>query len=156
MALNIGDVAADFTLPTDQINQEVTLSKLRGKKVVLFFYPKDETPGCTKEACDFRDSFAEFKQHGVEVFGISRDSAQSHAKFKEKYSLPFPLLVDSRGDVCEAYSVIDRKSLLSKTFLGMERATFLIDENGVIQGVWRKVKVTGHVDEVIDKIIASS
>lgn len=151
MSVAIGDVAPDFTLVSDD-NQPVTLSGLRGKKVVLFFYPKDETPGCTKEACDFRDNFNRFKQHDVEVFGISRDSVKSHLKFKEKHALPFSLLVDDSGDVCAAYSVIDRSSLLSKTFLGIERATFLIHEDGTIQDVWRKVKVDGHVDDILQKI----
>jgi thioredoxin-dependent peroxiredoxin len=147
--LVIGDQAPDFTLPTDQ-DQSITLSHLRGKKVVLYFYPKDQTPGCTKEACDFRDQFAQFKQHGVEVFGISKDSVKSHQKFKEKHSLPFTLLVDENGDVCEAYGVINKKSLFGKTFLGIERRTFLIDEKGKIAAIWRKVKVNGHVEQVLN------
>ncbi len=150
MTLNIGDMAPDFTLPTDVENKEVTLSKLRGKKVVLYFYPKDNTPGCTKEACDFRDNFAALKKQGVEVFGISKDSVKSHTKFKEKYSLPFTLLVDANADVCEAYGVVNKKSLFGKTFLGIERSTFLIDEKGAIIAIWRKVKVPGHVEQVLN------
>src|SRR6188474_1694382 len=111
MTLKIGDAAPDFTLPTDAENKDITLSQLHGKKVILYFYPKDNTPGCTKQACDFRDNFAAFKKDGVEVFGISKDNAKSHTKFKEKYNLPFTLLVDANADVCEAYGVINKKSL---------------------------------------------
>jgi thioredoxin-dependent peroxiredoxin len=150
MQLNIGDKAPDFTLETDAGNK-ITLSKLRGKKVVLYFYPKDNTPGCTKEACDFRDNFAKFKTRGIEIFGISKDNAKNHIKFKEKYALPFTLLVDSNADVCEAYGIINKKSLFGKTFLGIERATFLIDEKGMISAIWRKVKVRGHVEQVLNE-----
>lgn len=152
MSLAVGEKAPDFTLPTDDDGKEVTLSKLQGKKVVLFFYPKDNTPGCTREACDFRDNFSEFKKLGVEVFGISRDSAKSHAKFKEKHALPYPLLVDANGDVCAAYGVIDKKSLFGKTFLGVNRSTFLIDEKGNIQAIWRKVSVSNHVQTVLQAV----
>ena len=149
--LNIGDQAPEFTLASDQ-NQNVSLKDLRGKKVILFFYPKDNTPGCTKEACDFRDNFAAFKKSGALVFGISKDSAKAHTKFKEKYSLPFTLLVDANADVCEAYGVVNKKSLFGKTFLGIERSTFLIDTKGVIRAIWRKVKVPGHVEQIVDEL----
>lgn len=152
MALSIGDKAPDFTLATDADGQQITLSKLHGKKVILYFYPKDNTPGCTKEACDFRDNFSRFKTAGVEVFGISKDSSKAHQKFKEKYELPFTLLVDHHADVCEAYGVVDKKSLFGKTFLGIKRSTFLIDENGNIRAIWRNVKVTGHVEQVLNEI----
>jgi peroxiredoxin Q/BCP len=152
MALVIGDKAPDFTLPMDGDSQSVTLSKLKGKKVVLYFYPKDNTPGCTKEACDFRDHFAKFKKFDVEIFGVSKDSAKAHSKFKEKYGLPFNLLVDANADVCEAYGVINKKSLFGKTFLGIQRSTFLIDEKGIIRAIWRKVKVTGHVEQVLNEL----
>lgn len=152
MTLNIGDKAPDFTLPTDEDGKDITLSKLHGKKVVLYFYPKDNTPGCTKEACDFRDNFAAFKKHGVDVFGISKDSAKAHTKFKEKYTLPFTLLVDDNADVCEAYGVINKKSMFGKTFLGIQRSTFLIDEKGIIRAIWRKVKVPGHVEQVLNEL----
>lgn len=151
MTLKIGDLAPDFTLLNDE-NQNVTLTKLRGKKVVLYFYPKDMTPGCTKESCDFRDHFAQFKTHNVEVLGISKDNAKTHTKFKEKYSLPFTLLVDGNADVCEAYGVIDKKSMFGKTFLGIQRSTFLIDEKGIIRAIWRKVKVSGHVEQVLNEL----
>lgn len=151
MTLAIGDAAPDFTLTADDAKQ-VTLSSLRGKKIVLYFYPKDNTPGCTKESCDFRDHFTVFKKHGVEIFGISKDSAKSHTKFKEKYALPFTLLVDDQADVCEAYGVINKKSMFGKTFLGIQRSTFLIDEKGIIRAIWRKVKVPGHVEQVLNEL----
>lgn len=152
MTLKIGDLAPDFLLPTDLENKEVKLSELRGKKVVLYFYPKDDTPGCTKEACDFRDHFDRFLSQDVQVFGISKDSTKKHAKFKTKYNLPFTLLVDAHADVCEAYGVVNKKSMFGKTFLGIERSTFLIDEQGVIRAIWRKVKVPGHVEQVLNEI----
>ena len=151
MALAIGDKATDFTLP-DENENNITLSKLHGKKVVLYFYPKDNTPGCTKEACDFRDTFTTFKKNDALVFGISKDSAKAHTKFKEKYALPFSLLVDNNADVCEAYGVINKKSLFGKTFLGIQRSTFLIDEKGIIRAIWRKVKVPGHVEQVLEEL----
>lgn len=149
--LNIGDKAPDFSLATDE-GDTISLNKLCGKKFVLYFYPKDSTPGCTKEACDFRDNFATFKKHGVEVFGVSKDSAKSHTQFKEKYALPFTLLVDDNADMCEAYGVINKKSMFGKTFLGIQRSTFLIDEKGVIRAIWRKVKVPGHVEEILNEL----
>jgi len=151
MTLAIGDKAPDFSL-LDENEKTVTLSNLRGKKIVLFFYPKDNTPGCTKEACDFRDTFSQFKKQGVEVFGISKDNAKAHAKFITKYSLPFSLLVDDNADVCQAYGVINKKSMFGKTFLGIQRSTFLIDEKGIISAIWRKVKVPGHVEQVLEKL----
>lgn len=151
MTLNIGDKAPDFTLTTDA-EKEFTLSKLQGKKVILYFYPKDNTPGCTRQACDFRDHFGEFNAHGVEIIGISKDSTKNHTKFKQKYTLPFTLLVDANADVCEAYGVINKKSLFGKTFLGIQRSTFLIDEKGIIRNLWRKVKVQGHVEQILDEI----
>lgn len=152
MALNIGDKAPNFTLPTDVANQTVSLSQLQGKKVVLYFYPKDHTPGCTKEACDFRDQFSQFADRNTLVFGISKDSTKTHASFKTKHALPFTLLVDANADVCEAYGVINKKSMFGKTFLGIQRSTFLIDEKGYIQAIWRKVKVPGHVEQVLNEL----
>ncbi|MBV9575663.1 MAG: thioredoxin-dependent thiol peroxidase [Gammaproteobacteria bacterium] len=152
MTLKIGDSAPDFTLPTEVESKTISLKQLRGKKVILYFYPKDNTPGCTKEACDFRDHFATLQKNGVEVFGISKDNSRSHTKFKEKYQLPFTLLVDANADVCEAYGVINKKSLFGKTFLGIERSTFLIDEHGIICGIWRKVKVPGHVEQLLNDL----
>lgn len=152
MTIKIGDAAPDFTLSTDIEANTLTLSKLRGKKVILYFYPKNHTPGCTKESCDFRDHSPFFKQNGIEILGISKDTAKSHTKFKEKYSLPFTLLVDANADVCEAYEVINKKSLFGKTFLGIQRSTFFIDEHGIIRNIWRKVKVANHIDDILNFI----
>ncbi len=151
MSLKIGDMAPDFTLLTDE-EKPVKLSDLRNKKVILYFYPKDHTPGCTKQACDFRDHFARLKKLNVDVFGISKDSSKTHTKFKEKHQLPFTLLVDDNADVCEAYGVINKKSLFGKTFLGIQRSTFLIDEKGIIRAIWRKVKVSGHVEQILNEL----
>jgi thioredoxin-dependent peroxiredoxin len=148
MSIEIGDKAPDFTLSTDG-NGKVTLSKLRGQKVVLYFYPKDDTTGCTAEACGFRDSFPKFGKVEAAVIGISKDSVASHDKFKKKYELPFTLASDADGKVCEAYGVWVEKSMYGRKYMGIERATFLIDEKGVVQGVWHKVKVPGHVDAVL-------
>ena len=150
MAPNIGEEAPDFTLQTEE-GIPITLSQLKQKKV-LYFYPKDSTPGCTKESCDFRDAYARFQNKNVAVFGISKDSAKSHLKFKTKYQLPFPLLVDQNGDVCRAYGVLNEKSLWGRIGLGIERATFLIDEKNIIRAIWHKVKVAGHIEQVYDAI----
>jgi peroxiredoxin Q/BCP len=150
MSLKIGDPAPEFTLPADN-NQMISLQSLRGKKVILYFYPKDNTPGCTKQACDFRDALPDFSSIDAQVFGISKDSIKQHQKFKDKYRLPFPLLVDENGDVCQAYGVIDKKSLFGNTFLGITRSTFLIDAQGIIRAIWRKVKVPGHVQQVLNE-----
>lgn len=150
MALAVSDLAPDFTLPSDQ-NELITLSHLK-KPVVLYFYPKDHTPGCTQEACDFRDHFAAFSAKGALVFGISKDSSKTHTSFKAKHQLPFTLLVDANADVCESYGVVNKKSMFGKTFLGIERSTFLIDENRVIRAIWRKVKVKGHVEQVLNEL----
>jgi peroxiredoxin Q/BCP len=148
MSIEIGDKAPDFTLSTDG-NGKVALSKLRGQKVVLYFYPKDDTSGCTAEACGFRDSFPKFGKVEAAVIGISKDSVASHDKFKKKYELPFTLASDADGKVCEAYGVWVEKSMYGRKYMGIERATFLIDEKGVVRGVWHKVKVPGHVDAVL-------
>jgi peroxiredoxin Q/BCP len=125
------------------------LSKLRGQKVVLYFYPKDDTSGCTAEACGFRDSFPKFGKVEAAIIGISKDSVASHDKFKKKYELPFTLASDADGKVCEAYGVWVEKSMYGRKYMGIERATFLIDEKSVVRGVWHKVKVPGHVDAVL-------
>jgi thioredoxin-dependent peroxiredoxin len=151
MSLKIGDAAPNFKLPTDE-GQPLSLASLKGKKVILYFYPKDNTPGCTREACDFRDSLAQFASKNTVVLGVSKDSAQKHQKFKEKYALNFTLLADENGDTCEAYGVINKKSLFGKTFLGIERKTFLIDEAGIIRAIWPKVKVTDHIKKVLNEL----
>jgi thioredoxin-dependent peroxiredoxin len=148
MSLELGDKAPDFTLPTDGAGS-VTLSKLNGKKVVLYFYPKDDTSGCTAEACGFRDSFPDYGGTGAVVIGISKDSVASHDKFKKKHGLPFILASDTGGDVCEKYGVWVEKSMYGRKYMGIERATFLIDGAGTVRGAWRKVRVPGHVAEVL-------
>ncbi len=148
MSLSIGDQAPDFTLPTDG-QGELTLSSLRGKKVILYFYPKDDTPGCTTEACSFRDALPDFSGIGATVIGISKDTAAKHDKFKAKHGLNFTLAADTEGKVVEAYDSWVEKSLYGKKYMGIDRATFLIDGDGVIRGIWHKVKVAGHVDAVL-------
>ena len=148
MSVNIGDKAPDFTLPTDG-GGSVTLSTLRGKPVVLYFYPKDDTSGCTAEACGFRDTFPDFGKTGATVIGVSKDSVASHDKFKAKYQLPFTLGSDGDGKVVESYGVWIEKSLYGRKYMGIDRSTFLIDKDGVIRGVWHKVKVPGHVAAVL-------
>lgn len=152
--LKPGDSAPQFSLPSDT-GQTVSLSNLRGKTVILYFYPKDATPGCTQEACDFRDSFASFKKSNAVVLGVSRDSVESHRKFKEKQSLPFELLADVDGKVCEAYGVWKEKSLYGRKFMGIERTTFVIDPQGRIARVFPKVRVNGHIQEILGNIASS-
>lgn len=151
MTLHVGDNAPDFSLLSDQ-GQLVSLESLRGKKVVLYFYPKDNTPSCTREACDFRDNINRFATNDTVILGLSKDSPAKHQKFKEKYNLSFPLLADENGDVCQAYGVINKKSLFGNTFLGIQRSTFLIDEKGIIRAIWRKVKVAGHIEQVLTEL----
>ena len=148
MSVEIGKPAPDFTLPTDG-NGSVTLSKLKGKNIVLYFYPKDDTSGCTAEACGFRDSFPDYSGAGSVVIGISKDSVASHDKFKKKHGLPFVLASDAGSDTCERYGVWVEKSMYGRKYMGIERCTFLIDKEGTIRGAWRKVKVPGHVAEVL-------
>ncbi len=148
MSVKPGDKAPDFTMATDG-DGKVTLSKLKGKKVILYFYPKDDTSGCTAEACGFRDNLPKFGRTDATVIGISRDSVASHDKFKKKYDLPFMLASDENGKVCEAYGTWVEKSMYGRKYMGIERATFLIDAKGTVRNVWRRVKVPGHVDEVL-------
>jgi len=148
MALNEGDKAPDFNLATDGGGQ-VKLSALKGKKVVIYFYPKDDTPGCTKESWQFRDDHPKFKKEGVEIIGISKDSAESHDKFKAKYELNFTLAADPDLEAIKAYEVWKEKNMYGKKSMGVERSTFLIDEQGKIAKAWRKVSVDGHAEEVL-------
>lgn len=145
--LVIGQQAPDFVLPTDG-GAEIRLSSLRGRNVVLYFYPKDDTPGCTSEACSFRDQLPEFEKLHTAVIGVSKCSVKKHDKFKEKYDLNFPLASDEDGKVCEAYGVWIEKSMYGRKYMGIDRSTFLIDSEGKIAQIWRKVSVTGHVDAV--------
>jgi peroxiredoxin Q/BCP len=151
MTLKAGNKAPDFTLP----DENGTLRKLgdfAGKYLVLYFYPKDDTPGCTTEACDFRNGIHNFDKAGVVVLGISPDSSKSHAKFKEKYSLPFSLLADDGHRVCEAYGVWGRKKMMGREYDGVFRTTFLIDPQGVIKHVFENVKPDGHSTEVLAEV----
>lgn len=147
-ALQPGDRAPDFALPCDG-GAKLALSALKGKNVALYFYPKDDTPGCTQESKDFRDAAAAFESLNTVIVGISRDPVKSHEKFKEKYCLPFPLASDEDGATCEAYGVWVEKSMYGKTYMGIERSTFLIDSAGILRHAWRKVKVDGHVEAVL-------
>ena len=151
MSLKVGDKAPDFTLPKDG-GGKIALKDLKGKAVVLYFYPKDDTSGCTAEACAFRDAFPDFSKVKAAIVGISRDSVKSHDKFKAKHELPFTLASDEDGKVCEAYGTWVEKSMYGRKYIGIERATFLIDGKGVIRGIWRKVKVPGHVEEVLKEV----
>ena len=146
---DVADIAPDFTLPRDG-GGSVTLSDLRGRLVVLFFYPRDDTPGCTKESIGFSEQLQSFADAGAQVFGISRDSVAKHDKFVAKHGLTTPLLSDESSTVCEDYGVWVEKNMYGKKSMGIERSTFLIGADGKIVRAWRKVKVPGHVDEVLE------
>jgi len=148
MSLEVGDKAPNFNLPTDG-GGNISLKDLKGETVILYFYPKDDTPGCTKEACGFRDALPDFSKAKAKVIGVSKDPVKKHDKFKDKYDLTFPLASDEDGAVCEAYGAWVEKSMYGRKYMGIDRSTFLIDGKGVIRGIWRKVKVPGHVDEVL-------
>lgn len=144
----IGDKAPDWSLP-DQTGKPVTLKSLKGKQIVLYFYPKDDTPGCTKESCDFRDVESQIIRAGGVILGVSLDGKESHQKFVKKFGLPFPLLSDEDAAVSKAYGVYKEKNMYGKKYWGIERSTFVIDPDGKLKAVFRKVKVDGHVDEVL-------
>ncbi len=146
--LRVGQAAPDFQLLNDE-GKPVKLSDLRGKKVVLYFYPKDDTPGCTKEACSFRDGIRELKKRGAQVLGVSADAVESHKKFKDKFQLNFPLLADAEKKMVGAYRVWKEKSMYGRKYMGIERTTFILDEKGRISNIFEKVKVDGHLDEVL-------
>ena len=147
--VELGKKAPGFKVATDG-GGTIALSDLKGKKVILYFYPKDDTPGCTKEACGFRDALPDFSKIDATVIGVSKDSIAKHDKFKAKYELPFTLAADEDGSLCEAFGTWVEKSMYGRKYMGIERATFLIDEKGVLRGEWRKVKVPGHVDAVLE------
>lgn len=149
--LAIGQTVPDFTLPATD-GSEVSLSDYRGKKVVLYFYPKDMTPTCTKESCDFRDAHPSFGESGAVVLGISPDDVKSHQKFAGKHGLPFPLLADAEHKVCELFGVWKPKKLFGREYLGVVRSTFLIDEEGKLAKAWRGVKVAGHTRDVLESV----
>jgi peroxiredoxin Q/BCP len=146
--LKEGDKAPDFAV-TDEAGQTVRSKDLRGKKFVLYFYPKDDTPGCTKEACSFRDSFSKFKKSGIEVFGVSLDSEKSHQKFIDKFSLPFRLLADTDRKLADSFGTYGEKKFMGRTYMGVNRMTFLIDEKGKIKKIFSKVKPEEHAEEVL-------
>jgi peroxiredoxin Q/BCP len=143
-----GEDAPDFNLQADD-GSAVSRESQLGKRYILYFYPKDDTPGCTKEACGFRDAKPNFSKAKAVVLGVSKDSVARHDKFRDKYDLNFPLLSDEDGKICEKYGTWIEKSLYGRKYMGIDRATFLIDGTGVVRNVWRKVKVPGHVEEVI-------
>jgi peroxiredoxin Q/BCP len=153
MIRSVGEQAPEFELMDDEGNLR-KLSDYRGQTIVLYFYPRDNTPGCTKEACSFRDAYADFREVGVEVIGISPDSEQSHAKFKSKYELPFTLLADPDRSVCKAYGVWGPKKMAGREYEGVYRTTFVIDPDGVIKKVFEKVKPADHSQEVLAAVRA--
>jgi peroxiredoxin Q/BCP len=149
--LKVGQKAPDFTVLNDS-GEKVKLSDFKGKKVVLYFYPKDDTPGCTKEACAFRDGIQEIKKRGAVVVGVSVDPVESHQKFKTKFNLNFPLLADTDKKMVEAYGTWKEKSMYGKKYMGVERTTFIIDEQGKISHIFPKVKVDEHYEEVLEAL----
>jgi len=146
-----GDKAPDFTMPTDG-EGEVSLKELKGGPVVLYFYPKDDTSGCTKEAIGFNEALKQFDALGARIVGISKDSVKKHDKFRDKYGLNFTLGSDEESGVCETYGTWVEKSMYGRKYMGIERSTFLIDKDGKVAKVWRKVKVPGHVDAVLEAV----
>lgn len=145
--VDVGSIAPVFSMPATMIGKAES-AKLKGRPYALYFYPKDDTPGCTAEACGFRDALPDFSKLGVTIIGVSKDSLASHEKFAKKFDLNFPLASDEDGSVCEAFGVWVEKSMYGRKYMGIERSTFLIDGKGVVRAVWRKVKVPGHVEEV--------
>ena len=152
--LAAGDAAPDFTAPRDG-GETVTLSDLKGKSVVLYFYPRDDTPGCTTEAVDFSALMPEFQAQNTVIIGVSRDSVAKHDRFRDKHDLKVMLVADETGKITEDYGVWVEKKMYGKTSMGIERATFLIDDQGIVQQIWRKVKAKGHAAEVLDAVRAA-
>lgn len=150
MALKTGDKAPAFKGMT--ADGPLSGKDLLGAPAVIYFYPKDNTPGCTIEACDFRDNLPKFRKTGAAVYGVSKDSLASHAKFSDKYELPFTLISDEDGSVCDAFGTWVEKSLYGRKYMGIERATFLLDSKGIVRHIWRNVKVKGHVEDVITEL----
>lgn len=150
MTVTVGQPAPAFTAATDEGPR--SLDDYKGKRLVLYFYPKDDTSGCTSEAHQFRDEYLRFTVNNAEILGVSKDSIASHEKFRAKHSLPFPLVSDADGALCEAFGVWKEKTMYGKKHMGIERSTFLIDENGVVVKEWRKVKVAGHIQAILDAL----
>ncbi len=153
MSVSEGDACPEFSMPSDG-GGTISLADLKGKPAVIYFYPKDDTPGCTKEACGFRDMLPDFSGVGAAIIGVSKDKVAKHDKFKAKYELTFTLGSDEDGAVCEAFGTWVEKSMYGRKYMGIERATFLVDADGKIAKVWRKVKVKGHVEEVLAAVQA--
>jgi peroxiredoxin Q/BCP len=151
MKIETGQAAPLFALKSDEGN-EIVLSDLKGKNVVLYFYPKDDTPGCTIEAQDFTKKIKEFEKYDCVVLGVSKDNIDSHCKFIEKYNIAFNLLVDEDMELCHKYGVVKQKSMFGKKYMGIERSTFLIDKIGKIAEIWSPVTISGHVEEVLEKL----
>ncbi|OAN49839.1 peroxiredoxin [Magnetospirillum moscoviense] len=151
MSVSVGQAIPAFETITDEGPRR--LADYAGRKLVLYFYPKDDTSGCTTEAKQFRDAMAEFEKAGAAILGVSKDSLTSHAKFRAKHELPFPLASDETGALCELFGVWKQKSMYGRTYMGIERSTFLIDEQGVLMAEWRKVKVTGHAADILKRIV---
>ena len=151
MSIKVGNPVPDFTLPTDG-GKKISLKDLKGKNVVLYFYPKDDTPGCTREACAFRDNLPKFTSSDATVIGVSRDSGESHDQFKAKYQLPFTLASDADGKLSEAFGAWGERERDGKKTMGMIRSTFLIDKKGVVRKEWRNVNVDGHAEEVLNAV----
>lgn len=149
--VSLGKKVPQFSLPATG-NQTIKLSELKGKNIVLYFYPKDSTPGCTLEGQDFRDNIRKFSSRNTRILGVSRDSLSSHEKFREKQNFSFDLISDEDEILCTLFDVIKEKNMYGKKHMGIERSTFLIDEKGVLQNEWRKVKVQGHVEEVLEAV----
>jgi thioredoxin-dependent peroxiredoxin len=150
----IGETAPDFTLPSTE-DREISLSEFRGKQaVVLYFYPRDDTPGCTREACSFRDLRAMFQQHGAEILGVSADTLKSHKKFQQKFHLPFPLLADTDHAVCERYGVWQQKKFMGRQFMGIVRTTFVIGADGLVKAVFPQFSIDGHAEQVLAAVDA--
>jgi peroxiredoxin Q/BCP len=149
--VNIGKKVANFSLPATG-DKPLSLNDFKGSSLVIYFYPKDNTPGCTQEGQDFRDRYADFKKAGAEILGVSRDSLKTHENFKAKHDFPFDLLSDADEKLCKQFDVIHEKNMYGRKVMGIVRSTFLIDGQGILQREWRKVRVKGHVDEVLDAI----
>ncbi len=149
--LNTGDKAPDFSLVSDE-GKNISLKDLKGKKVILYFYPKDDTSGCTKEACSFRDNIKLIEKKNAVIIGVSKDNTKSHQKFKKKYDLPFTLLSDENLEMLKKYDVWKEKSMYGRKYMGIERTTYVIDEKGKIRNIFNKVKVDGHTEEILESL----
>ena len=151
MGIENGQKAPNFSCSADD-NTILSLADFKGKNLVIYFYPKDDTPGCTIESQEFTKNYIKFKELNCEIIGVSKDSIESHCRFRDKFSLTFPLLADTEGEMCKAYDVLGEKSMFGKKYIGIIRSTFLLDTNGVLKKIWRDVSVTGHAQEVLDAV----